>query len=113
MIASALRARQTFADLASLEENLFPLDRAALAIALGEYPDLDFERYLRHLDTLAVRRGVLFGEDRSAINVVDSLNEVLFIQEGLHGNTQDYYDPQNSFLNRVLIPRTASRSHCR
>jgi regulator of sirC expression with transglutaminase-like and TPR domain len=102
VIASALRARQTFADLASLEENVFPLDRAALAIALGEYPDLDFEHYLRHLDTLAARAEVLFGEDRTAINVVESLNEVLFVQEGLHGNTQDYYDPENSFLNRVL-----------
>ena len=80
MIASALRARQTFADLASLEESVFPLDRAALAIALGEYPDLDFEHYLRHLDTLAARTEILFGEDRTAINVVESLNEVLFFR---------------------------------
>jgi regulator of sirC expression with transglutaminase-like and TPR domain len=41
------------------------------------------------------------------------LNQVLFQQEGLRGNREDFYDPRNSFLNDVLdrklgIPITLS-----
>ena len=41
------------------------------------------------------------------------LNRVLFEEEGLRGNRDDYYDPRNSFLNDVLdrklgIPITLS-----
>ena len=102
MILEHLRSRQVFAELAALDESVFPLDRAALAIALEEYPDLNTESYLSQLDTLAARVEVLAGYDRSPLNVLESLNEVLFIQEGLRGNTEDYYDPRNSFLNTVL-----------
>ena len=102
MILENLRSRQVFADLAALDESVFPLDRAALAIALEEYPDLDIGSYLSQLDTLAARVEVLLGDDRSPLNVLEALNEVLFIQEGLRGNTEDYYDPRNSFLNAVL-----------
>jgi regulator of sirC expression with transglutaminase-like and TPR domain len=31
-----------------------------------------------------------------------ALNQVLFDEEGLRGNNDDYYDPRNSFLNDVL-----------
>src|SRR6266545_381126 len=102
LILEHLRSRQVFAELAALDESVFPLDRAALAIALEEYPDLNTESYLSQLDTLAARVEVLAGYDRSPLNVLESLNEVLFIQEGLRGNTEDYYDPRNSFLNAVL-----------
>lgn len=102
MIVEALRARQTFAEIAALEEALFPLDRAALAIGLEEYPGLILEDYLRHLDALAVRAEALIGQDRSCYNILECMNEALFVQEGLRGNLDDYYDPRNSFLNEVL-----------
>lgn len=102
MIFETIRARQTFAELASLEESLFPLDRVALAIALEEYPDLEIEKYTRLLDVLASRVEVLVGGDRTPLVVIEAINEVLFVQEGLRGNTEDYYDPRNSFLHYVL-----------
>ena len=41
------------------------------------------------------------------------VSRFLFEEEGFHGNTSDYYDPRNSFLNDVLrrytgIPITLS-----
>jgi len=65
------------------------------------------------LDTLAARTEVLVGQDRSNSNVLNCLREILFVQEGLRGNAEDYYDPRNSFLNDVLdrklgIPITLS-----
>jgi regulator of sirC expression with transglutaminase-like and TPR domain len=106
VIIDALRARQAFADIVSLEEGAFPLDRAALTLGLEDYPELDIADYLRQLDTFAARAEVLLGRDRSPMNVIESINEVLFLREGLHGNNEDYYDPKNSYLNEVLDRKT-------
>ncbi len=102
MIIDVLKARKAFAELAALEDALFPLDRTALALCLEEHPNLDIDAYLRHLDTLAARTEVLIGQDRSSNNVLNCLREILFVQEGLRGNVEDYYDPRNSYLNEVL-----------
>jgi regulator of sirC expression with transglutaminase-like and TPR domain len=102
VIGTTLFARGKFAELAELDESVFPLDRAAMLIALEEYPALDVEAYLRKLDTLAMRVEVLAGQDRTYGRVLESLHEVLFVQEALRGNTEEYYDPRNSFLNEVL-----------
>lgn len=105
MIIDTLRAQQSFREMASLDEDALPLDRAALIMALEEYPEMDIASYLRRLDTLAARVEVMLGTDRNAINVIESINEILFVQEGLRGNEDDYYDPRNSFLNEVLDRR--------
>jgi regulator of sirC expression with transglutaminase-like and TPR domain len=102
LIKDILRARQAFSEVAGLENSYFSLDRAALTIAMEEYPQLDVEAYLRRLDRLAARVEVLAGQDRSCQNLLDSLNQILFVEEGLRGNTEDYYDPRNSFVNEVL-----------
>jgi regulator of sirC expression with transglutaminase-like and TPR domain len=49
----------------------------------------------------------------TAREVITLLNRLLFDEEGLRGNRDDYYDPRNSFLNDVLdrklgIPITLS-----
>ncbi len=105
MINEILKARKAFAELAALDDSLFPLDRAALTLGLEEHPNLDIDSYLRHLDTLAARTEVLIGQERSTSNVLNCLREILFVQEGLRGNTEDYYDPRNSYLNEVLDRR--------
>jgi regulator of sirC expression with transglutaminase-like and TPR domain len=113
VIIESLQARQSFSAIAALDETTLALDYAALTMALEEYPSLDIHSYLRKLDALAASAEVLVGADRSAINVIESINEVLFIREGLRGNIEDYYDPRNSYLNEVLdrklgIPITLS-----
>jgi len=102
VIIETIKARQSFQEIAALDEEAFFLDRAALILALEEYPNLDIQAYLRKLDILAARAQVLAGEDRTAINVIEAINEVLFVQEGLRGNDEDYFDPRNSYLNEVL-----------
>lgn len=105
MIIETLRARQSFLEIAALDDEALFLDRAALIMALEEYPDLNVQEYLRKMDTLAARAEVLIGLDRSAVNIIEAINEVLFVQEGLRGNSDDYYDPRNSYLNEVLDRR--------
>jgi regulator of sirC expression with transglutaminase-like and TPR domain len=102
LIQSVLKAQQKFREIAALEESVFPLDRAALAIGLEEYPELKIDEYLKKIDSLAARVEVLVGEDRSVSAVLEGLKEVLFVQEALKPNQEDYYDPRNSFINDVL-----------
>jgi regulator of sirC expression with transglutaminase-like and TPR domain len=105
VIIETIRARHSFLELIALDEVVFPLDRAALTLALEDYPDLNMQSYLRKLDSFAASAGVLIGLDRTPVNVIEAINEILFVQEGLRGNLEDYYDPRNSFLNEVLDRR--------
>jgi regulator of sirC expression with transglutaminase-like and TPR domain len=102
LIIDVLKARKAFAEIAAMDETIFALDRAALTLCLEDYPNLNIDEYLRRLDTLAARTEILIGQDRSVGNVLNCLQEILFVQEGLRGNTEDYYDPRNSLLNYVL-----------
>ncbi len=113
MIVNIIRARQSFAEMAELDDAAFPLDRVALTLAMEEYPDLDILEYLKRLDTLAARTEVLVGRDCTPAGIIESINEILFVQEGLQGNREDYYNPRNYYLNEVLdrklgIPITLS-----
>ena len=79
-----------------------PLDRSLLALATDEFPGLDEARYRRQLDRWAswVEQRI-----RSGVAPPDALNQVLFEEVGLRGNTDAYYDPENSLLNVVLDRR--------
>ena len=89
------------------------LGRAALTIALSNYPNLDIAQYLGRIDQLAVEAASHGGAEADVYRAVTALNSVLFSQHGYRGNAGDYYDPRNSFLNEVIerkvgIPITLS-----
>jgi regulator of sirC expression with transglutaminase-like and TPR domain len=83
-----------------------PLDVAELAflIARDEFPTLDVEAELAELAAMAHElRPRLRG---SLLSRVQALSRYLFHEMGFRGNTSDYYDPRNSYLNEVLIHRS-------
>ena len=82
------------------------LARAALTIALGDYPNLDIADYLGRIDELAVEVTGRCSVAADAAQQLAALNEVLFVRQGFRGNSENYYDPKNSFLNEVLERRT-------
>jgi regulator of sirC expression with transglutaminase-like and TPR domain len=95
------------------EDASIDLATAALAIARTEYPSLDIPYYVGRLEALARRLRVSMRNNPTAREVIALLNRLLFDEEGLLGNRDDYYDPRNSFLNDVLdrklgIPITLS-----
>lgn len=98
-------SRALFAQLVSRPDEQIDLAGAALLIAREEYPGLEIERYVEKLDALAGELGRRVSE--SAIErVAAGLSQLLFAEEGFRGNSDDYYDPKNSFLNEVLDRRT-------
>ncbi len=95
------------------EDESIPLAEAALAIARMEYPNLDEAHYLARLDEMARQVQAGMRKNPTTRESIALLNHVLFQQEGLRGNREDFYDPRNSFLNDVLdrklgIPITLS-----
>lgn len=87
-------------------EDKIDLGRAALTIALSNYPGLDISAYLARLDALAVEAVARGGAEADVYRTIAALNFVLFNQHGYRGNTEDYYDPKNSFLNEVIERKT-------
>ena len=95
------------------EDDSIPLAEAALTVARMEYPNLEPAPYVARLDELAERVRTRMRKNPTARESVELLNQVLFREEGLRGNCDDFYDPRNSFLNDVLdrklgIPITLS-----
>jgi regulator of sirC expression with transglutaminase-like and TPR domain len=72
------------------------LDEAALLIAAHAHPELDVELRLAQLDGLATA---------SSARDADELAAYLFGAEHFAGNTADYGDPRNSYLDDVLDRR--------
>ena len=94
---------RAFAEVVSGSEP--DLARAALTIALPEYPELDIGQHLMHLDRMAERVNEAAGAEEGDYRRLACVDYVLFKQEGFKGNEEDYYDPENSFLNRVMVRR--------
>ena len=99
-------ARERFAQLVSNVSEDFDLAEAALLIAQDAQPDVDVMAYLHRFETLAATVRTRLPEEPDTTTIIDQLNKLLFQEEKLSGNTTDYYDPRNSFLNEVLERKT-------
>ncbi|HEY2740194.1 MAG TPA: transglutaminase-like domain-containing protein [Thermoanaerobaculia bacterium] len=97
--------REHFAALTRLPENTIDLGAAALWIAAEEQPGLDPDPWLERLDVLGERLQDRLRGVSDDLGRLSSLTNLLFGEEGLRGNAEDFYDPRNSFLNQVLDRR--------
>ena len=97
-------AAREFAAAVSRPDGQIDLTRAALIIAKSEYSTLDVPAYLDRLDALA-RRARTSRAIGDPLGQLHRLRECLFEEEGFSGNSEDYADPRNSYLNDVLDRR--------
>ena len=94
-----------FVTVAESPDNEIELATAALLIAATAYPQLDIAHELHVLDSLSAGASQRIGEERDPMFCINTLSEYLFDEVGFSGNSEDYYDPRNSFLNEVLSRR--------
>jgi regulator of sirC expression with transglutaminase-like and TPR domain len=100
-------SREAFKLLARQVETLKSTDallNGAVAIAMNQMPSADPHRVDRQIQSFvdAVRKRVR-GEQPQAI--LAHMHDVLFDTGGLTGNTEDYYNPHNSYLPAVLATK--------
>lgn len=98
--------RLAFAQLVQQPEPAIDLAEATLLIAKEEYPDLNVAAYLARLDAMGLEVRRLADGSLDPHRLIPVLNEFLFQRLGFRGNSENYYDPKNSFLNEVLDRRT-------
>lgn len=99
------RGRQNFHQEICKPEAQIDLARAALYVAQEAYPSLEPETYLAKLDGLATTIESQLPSERYPLRVIQTINRHLFERQHFRGNTDNYYDPRNSFLNEVLERR--------
>lgn len=104
---------ERFRELFARADDEIDLAEAALLIAAEDDPDLDVGGYRARLREMGATLRHRLRPDISVADTIVALNHYLFAELGFAGDTQDYYDPRNSFLNAVLdrkrgIPITLS-----
>jgi regulator of sirC expression with transglutaminase-like and TPR domain len=99
------RARQLFYREINQPEDSIDLAKAALYIALEEYPHCDPEEYLNALDAMADEVRDRLPVQNYPLRIIQTINRYLYEDLGFSGNEADYYDPRNSFLNEVIDRR--------
>ncbi len=86
----------------------FDLEEGVWLLAQTRYPDINVEAYRALLDSFAAELRERLNSSGPAREVITSINRYLFHELDFHGNEQDYYDPDNSYLNRVVDRRTGN-----
>lgn len=99
------RAAEQWRRIARMRDEDVSLAEGALWIAAQEYPDLAVDDYVAQLHDMAAKLRSRLRADVATAEKLLALNHYLFDELGFSANTEDYYDPRNSFLNEVLERR--------
>ncbi len=83
----------------------YELESGWIMISRVAYPTIDIGSICSELDQIAARCKELIVRPASTRDQCLVINRVLFHELGFRGNTENYTDPENSFINRVLQTR--------
>ena len=83
----------------------FALFEAAVSLAQDEYPDLDIQSVLDDADQLLARIKRRIPVDAGPLQKLRILNQFFFQDLNFGGNINDYYDPDNSFMQVLMRTR--------
>jgi regulator of sirC expression with transglutaminase-like and TPR domain len=99
-----IKSLDYFAALVQQDDSI-PLFEAALTIAQDVEPSLDLTAPQSELDVLAAKLQRRLPPDASHVQKLRLLNHYFYRELGFSGNVNDYYDPDNSYLHRVISTR--------
>jgi len=105
--------RTAFSEATNGANETVDLLGAALSIARIAFPDIETTFYAGELEQFARSIRQQVDQSMSDEELINLVNIELFQKQGFRGNKEDYYNPENSYLNRVLdrrlgIPLTLS-----
>ena len=83
----------------------FDLEAGAWLFAQTKHPGINVEAYQALIDSFASDLRERLDLRGDARNVLNGINQYLFHDLHFVGNEAEYYDPENSYLNRVLDRR--------
>jgi regulator of sirC expression with transglutaminase-like and TPR domain len=100
------RLEEELAELIVQDGQEIDLEAGTFLLARYAYPSLDVMVYERQLNDMARELRGQIGSRVSGEETVKALNRYLFTEQGFKGNTKNYYELDNSYLNRVIDRRT-------
>lgn len=100
------RLEEELRAMAARPDEAMDLEAGAFLLARYAYPSLDVPAYQRQLDALAAEVRGRMGLRVSGEEAVKMLGRYLFAEQGFRGNAKNYYEADNSYLNRVMDRRT-------
>ncbi len=86
----------------------FDLEQGAWLFAQTQYPLINVEAYQAVLDGYAAELRSRLQGGGEASQMLATVNQYVFAELGFTGNEENYYEPENSYLNRVLDRRTGN-----
>ena len=92
--------------LSSKSDKEIDLEEGMFLIVRAEYPDVNVRDYKNILNSMADEVDGAIGSCRDPEEIVSILNDYLFFEQGFHGNTTEYYNPDNSYINKVIDNKT-------
>jgi regulator of sirC expression with transglutaminase-like and TPR domain len=84
------------------------LEQGAWLLSQTQYPDINLEAYQALFDSYAGELRERIDPRAEAEHILAALNDYIFTVLRFTGNEQNYYDPENSYLNRVVDRRTGN-----
>ncbi len=99
-----IKSNDYFASLVQ-DDAQIPLFEAALCIAQDDERPLDLHASLTDIDKFALRLKRRLHADIAPIPKLRLLNNFFYQELGFSGNFNDYYNPDNSYLHKVLSTR--------
>ena len=100
------RLEGDFHALSACDDDHLDLEAGAFLIARFAYPGLVVGPCVRTLDTMAGEVQERLGRKASGEETVKTINRYLFVEQGFAGNTRQYYDVENSYINKVVERKT-------
>lgn len=97
-----------FKELSEKKEGI--LEEAVFLIANYGYPEMDMKKYQSELDEMSTKLNLsidkmklnpLIPQD-DPLQIIKIINHFLFYQQGFKGNTENFYEPENTFFNDVM-----------
>jgi|SRR5262245_3823427 len=95
-------ARQRFREIASTPDDRLDLVEGSLVIALEDDPSIAIDSYLNQVGEWSGAVRERLEGSRDVDRIVESINHLLFDEEGFHGEDEDYYDPRSALLSATL-----------
>jgi regulator of sirC expression with transglutaminase-like and TPR domain len=84
------------------------LEEGVWLLARTQYPDINVAAYQALFDSFAGDLRERLAGARTPANTLRAINAYLFNELGFVGNQEHYYDPENSYMNRVVDRRTGN-----
>jgi regulator of sirC expression with transglutaminase-like and TPR domain len=102
---AAAKADTEFLSFVLAHGEHFDLEHAVWLFVRTRYPETPVNGYRAQLDEWAAELRPLVRESSTAERKLQHINQVLYEKLGFKGNAANYYDSENSYLNRVMDRR--------